>query len=98
MTDATKTTSFRKIPSLDSLLREDAVRTLIEEFGRDVVVTEGRAAAIGLIERHGSVTIAEFRDRLNLSRKYAQAILEHLDKTGYTKRIEDRHVLAQRPT
>ena len=44
MTDTTPNAPFRKIPSLDSLLREDAVRGLIEEFGRDVVVAEGRAA------------------------------------------------------
>jgi selenocysteine-specific elongation factor len=56
-----------------------------------------REAVAGLIERHGAVTIAELRDRLNLSRKYAQAILEYFDKTGLTKRVEDRHVLARRP-
>ena len=44
MTDTTPNAPFRKIPSLDSLLREDAVRGLIGEFGRDVVVAEGRAA------------------------------------------------------
>ncbi len=52
MKDATKTTSFRKIPSLDSLLREDAVRALVEEFGREVVVAEGRAA---LDEARGTI-------------------------------------------
>jgi L-seryl-tRNA(Ser) seleniumtransferase len=34
---------LRKIPSLDSLLREQAVQQLIEEHGRDVVAVEGRA-------------------------------------------------------
>jgi L-seryl-tRNA(Ser) seleniumtransferase len=43
MTDTTPNAPFRKIPSLDSLLCEDAVRWLIGEFGRDVVVAEGRA-------------------------------------------------------
>jgi L-seryl-tRNA(Ser) seleniumtransferase len=43
MTDTTPNAPFRKIPSLDSLLREDAVRVLIDEFGRDVVVAEGRS-------------------------------------------------------
>jgi selenocysteine-specific elongation factor len=51
-----------------------------------------RQAVLGLIERRGSVTIAELRDRLSLSRKYAQAILEYFDRTGLTKRVEDRHV------
>ena len=64
MTDATKTRPFRTIPSLDSLLREDPVRALIGEFGRDVVVAEGRAALdeararIALAEA-GGVTIAD---------------------------------------
>jgi L-seryl-tRNA(Ser) seleniumtransferase len=44
MTDTTPNALFRKIPSLDSLLRDVAVPGLIEEFGRDVVVAEGRAA------------------------------------------------------
>jgi L-seryl-tRNA(Ser) seleniumtransferase len=43
MTDTTPNALFRKIPSLDSLLREDDVRALVEEFGRDVTVAEGRA-------------------------------------------------------
>jgi selenocysteine-specific elongation factor len=56
-----------------------------------------REAVAGLIERHGSVSIAELRDRLGLSRKYAQAILEHFDRTGFTKRVGDRHVPDKRP-
>jgi L-seryl-tRNA(Ser) seleniumtransferase len=43
MTDTTPNALFRKIPSLDSLLREDAVRAFVEEFGREVTVAEGRA-------------------------------------------------------
>ena len=34
---------LRKIPSLDALLREEAVLRLIEEHGREVVASEGRA-------------------------------------------------------
>ena len=45
------------------------------------------------IQRKGQITIAELRDQLRLSRKYAQAMLEYFDKIGYTKRIEDHHVL-----
>jgi len=55
-----------------------------------------REVVLGLIERHAAVTIAELRDRLNLSRKYAQAVLEYFDRTGLTKRVADRHVLNQR--
>ena len=56
-----------------------------------------REVVLGLIERHAAVTIAELRDRLNLSRKYAQAVLEYFDRIGMTKRVEDRHVLNRKP-
>jgi len=45
------------------------------------------------IERGGSVTLAEVRDMFDSSRKYAQAILEHLDEKGVTKRVGDKRVL-----
>ncbi len=43
MSDTTKETAYRKIPSLDSLLGEAAVQPLIGQFGREAVVTAGRA-------------------------------------------------------
>ncbi len=45
------------------------------------------------IQRHQSISIAELRDKLRLSRKYTQAILEYFNRSGLTKRIEDKHVL-----
>ena len=41
----------------------------------------------------GSVTLSEVRDMFHSSRKYAQALLEHLDEVGVTKRLGDRRVL-----
>lgn len=38
-------------------------------------------------------TVAEFRDRVGTSRKYALALLEYLDRVKWTKRVEDRRVL-----
>jgi len=38
------------------------------------------------IEKNGSVSLAEMRDIFKTSRKYAQALLEHLDATGVTVR------------
>jgi selenocysteine-specific elongation factor len=83
---------------LDSLIREGKIVRLAAKvtYHREALDV-AREAVMGLIARHGSVTIAELRDRLNLSRKYAQAILEYFDRTGLTKRVEDRHVLARRP-
>ena len=45
------------------------------------------------LKRKGSIEIAELRDSIKLSRKYAQAVLEYFDRIGLTRRVEDRHVL-----
>ena len=45
------------------------------------------------IKQHGKVTLAETRDLFNTSRKYAQAILEHLDQEKVTRRVGDERVL-----
>jgi selenocysteine-specific elongation factor len=47
----------------------------------------------GLIGQHGSVTVAQVRDALGTSRKYALAILEHLDDRRVTRRVGDTRVL-----
>jgi selenocysteine-specific elongation factor len=48
-------------------------------------------AVAGLVAREGSTSIAEVRDALGLSRKYAQALLEHLDGERVLRRDGDRH-------
>ncbi len=45
------------------------------------------------IGREGSITLAQTRDMLKTSRKYAQALLEHLDEVGVTKRVGDARTL-----
>jgi selenocysteine-specific elongation factor len=45
------------------------------------------------IQRQGSVTLAEVRDMFDSSRKYVQALLEHLDEVGVTRRVGDKRVL-----
>jgi selenocysteine-specific elongation factor len=42
-----------------------------------------------LIQDNGRLTVAQWRDRFNTSRKYALAFLEHLDSTGLTIREGD---------
>jgi selenocysteine-specific elongation factor len=41
----------------------------------------------------GSVTVAQFRDHFGSSRKYALALLEHLDERKITRRVGDARVL-----
>jgi len=45
------------------------------------------------IKAQGKVTLAEVRDLFKTSRKYAQALLEHLDGEKITRRIGDERVL-----
>ncbi|MHB8646369.1 MAG: selenocysteine-specific translation elongation factor [Thermomicrobiales bacterium] len=47
------------------------------------------AQTLALIDAHGSVTLAQFRDAVGTSRKYAQAVLEHLDARRITRRSGD---------
>jgi selenocysteine-specific elongation factor len=42
-----------------------------------------------VLQQKGKITLAEVRDLLNTSRKYAQALLEHLDAIGVTVREQD---------
>ena len=45
------------------------------------------------IKAKGKITLAETRDMLGTSRKYAQALLEHLDQEKITRRVGDERVL-----
>jgi selenocysteine-specific elongation factor len=50
--------------------------------------------ARSILEQEGSLTLARLRDELATSRKYAQALLEHLDSARVTRRLpDDRRVL-----
>lgn len=46
-----------------------------------------------LIAQNGSITVAQLRDKLGVSRKYALALLEYFDNIGLTRRSGDRHVM-----
>ena len=71
-------------------------------IGRDLYAHSEVIAAVtdrvgAIIENEGAVTLARLRDELGTSRKYAEALLEHLDAARYTKRLsDDRRVLRRR--
>jgi selenocysteine-specific elongation factor len=48
-----------------------------------------RARVEEIIVSEGSITLARLRDELQTSRKFAQALLEHLDAERVTKRLPD---------
>lgn len=54
-----------------------------------------RAGAIEQAREAGQVTVADLRDRFDTSRKYALALLEHLDRLRVTRRLGDLRVLAR---
>jgi selenocysteine-specific elongation factor len=82
-----------------------ALAALVEQgravrAGRDLAFTaeafeQARAATVELAAT-GSVTLAQLRDRLEISRKYAQGLLEALDAHGITRRVGDERVLRRR--
>jgi selenocysteine-specific elongation factor len=45
------------------------------------------------IKSHGRITVAEVRDLFKTSRKYALALMEHLDAQKITRRVGDERVL-----
>jgi selenocysteine-specific elongation factor len=58
------------------------------------VLADIRARVVDLAARsNGAVTLAALRDELGTSRKFAQALLEHLDAEKVTIRRGDQHVL-----
>ena len=45
------------------------------------------------LRQHGTITLAQVRDLYNTSRRYAQALLEHMDERHITRRVGDERVL-----
>ncbi|MBI2766295.1 MAG: selenocysteine-specific translation elongation factor [Chloroflexi bacterium] len=82
-------------PALLSYLAEQG---RIEDTGAGVVFDAATFAAmrrtvVAHIEANGSISLAEVRDLFGTSRKYAQALLEHLDALKVTRRVGDARVL-----
>jgi selenocysteine-specific elongation factor len=45
------------------------------------------------VDNHGEITLAQYRDALGTSRKYAVSILEFFDQNKITKRVGDNRIL-----
>jgi selenocysteine-specific elongation factor len=52
-------------------------------------IAEVRAVVERIAGDEGQITLARLRDELGTSRKYAQALLEHLDAARVTRRRPD---------
>jgi selenocysteine-specific elongation factor len=90
-------------PPGDIALEPDLLNLLIEQQ-QVVKVSEGVIFAsdaynemvskvIDYAKTKGKVTLAEVRDLLGTSRKYAQALLEYMDEKKITRRVGDERIL-----
>ena len=61
-------------------------------YHRDAV-EKAKRIVLQYLAKYPRITVAELRDILQLSRKYATAILEYFDNIGLTKRDKDVHIL-----
>jgi selenocysteine-specific elongation factor len=74
-----------------------AVRVGRAMYAHPDAVASVRARVEAIIAAEGSITLARLRDELATSRRYAQALLEHLDAERVTKRLpDDSRVLRRR--
>jgi selenocysteine-specific elongation factor len=74
-----------------------AVRVGRAMYAHPDALASVRARVETVIVAEGSITLARLRDELATSRRYAQALLEHLDAERVTKRLpDDSRVLRRR--
>jgi selenocysteine-specific elongation factor len=71
----------------------------LRQLNAEVVYEQGQYAdfsgqILKFLREHGQINAAETRDLLQTSRKYAIALLEHLDDIKATRRVGDARVLA----
>jgi selenocysteine-specific elongation factor len=64
-------------------------------FHRDLLAEVARAAR-EIIEARGVLAIADLKERLGVSRRYAMPLLEYLDRAGITRREGDARVAGAR--
>jgi selenocysteine-specific elongation factor len=83
---------FRKI--LGTLIKQGRLVRLDPKvtYHRDAF-EKARAAVLEYLRLRRTITISEAKDILRVSRKYACAVLEYLDKTQITRRNGDVHVI-----
>jgi selenocysteine-specific elongation factor len=90
-------------PPTDSPLHAEIV-SLLDDEGKVVKVSDNVVFASSAykemvdkisahINEHGEVTVADVRDLFGTSRKYALALMDHMDHQRITRRVGDARVL-----
>jgi len=74
-----------------------AVRVGRAMYAHPEAIDEVRDRVVAIVEAEGAITLARLRDELHTSRKFAQALLEHLDAARVTRRLpDDSRILRRR--
>lgn len=73
-----------------------AIKVKPDLYYSPAAVEQARQTVVDRCHKTGKITLAEFRDLIGVSRKFAQALLEYFDRTGLTRRVEDYRVLRKR--
>lgn len=81
-----------------SLLRKAAqlgliIPIIVDRYYSLETIEKFAAIIIKYNQTNGSVSAADFRDELSVGRKLAVQILEYFDRTGFTRRKKDLHIL-----
>ena len=71
------------------------LRVAHDHYFLTAAVRDLAAHVLALTDVGGEATVAPFRDRIGTGRKLAVEILEFFNRIGFTRRIQDRHLLRQ---
>ncbi|KGG80172.1 translation elongation factor [Caloranaerobacter azorensis H53214] len=78
----------------DAMIEQGILVRVTDELAfHKKVYDEGLEKLKKFIKDNGSITLSQFRDLLETSRKFAVALLEDFDRKKITKRIEDKRIL-----
>jgi selenocysteine-specific elongation factor len=80
------------------VLRKQVTQNAVYQVVRDLFydrecIGELAAVVTTIAQEHGAVNAARYRDAVGLGRKRAIQILEFFDRVGFTRRVQDSHVL-----
>lgn len=69
--------------------KRELVRVTPELYYAPEALEEARRRLVGFLGERGEITVADFRDLIHASRKYALALLESFDREALTIRVGD---------
>ena len=78
---------------MDMLNRQDLVRVSDDLLILPENLERAKNELVGHIQKHGGVSVAEYRDLLNTNRKNAIGLLEYFDQIKITKRDGEKRLL-----